>query len=83
MKLRKTIHHETLGVFRIFELFPSVFQVIDARGRTVDEFFVIEIGGGAGGVSVKQVFRHKSLRVGVPDFAQRFVSELNAARQYD
>ena len=79
MTLRRTVEHR-LGVFRIFEVAPDVFHVLDRDGRTVDEFDIIETAGAAGGISVKQAFRHKPCNPTVPDLAHSFASELNAAR---
>jgi hypothetical protein len=79
MHLRKTVDGPR-GVFRIFEFLPGVFQVLNSEGRAVDEFTLVEMGGGTGGMSVKQAVRQKRLRVGVPDLALAFVRELNAAR---
>ena len=79
MMLRKTVEHR-FGLFRIFEVAPEVFHVLDRDGRTVDAFDLVETAGGAGGISVKQAFRHKACNPTVPDLAHSFASELNAAR---
>jgi hypothetical protein len=41
LNLRKTVDGGN-GVYRIFEVSPSVFHVLDAGGRTVDEFKVLD-----------------------------------------
>jgi len=80
LDLRKTIH-DGRRVYRIFELAMAVFLVLDEEGRTVDEFKIVECGGGAKGISVKRAFREKRRRLGAPDLASVFAAELNAARE--
>jgi hypothetical protein len=79
LNLRKTVDGGH-GIYRIFECAPAVFLVLDEEGRTVDEFKIVECGGGAKGISVKKAFRHKRRRFGTPDLASGFAAELNAAR---
>jgi len=78
MNLRKTVGGHGGRVFRIFEASPGVFYVLNAEGRTVDQFEVIETVGSKGKMNC--AFRKGPLRPGAPDLAIRFVSELNAAR---
>jgi hypothetical protein len=79
LNLRKTIDGGQ-RVYRIFESAPAVFLVLDEEGRTVDEFKIVECGGGARGISVKKAFRYKRRRLGTPDLASGFAAELSAAR---
>jgi len=74
VNLRKTVESPVGRVYRIFETGAGVFHVLNSEGRTVDEFDVVDTG------KMKRAFRRGPRRVGVPDFAIRFVSELNAAR---
>lgn len=68
------------GTYRIFEFSLGFYYVLDADGRTVDQFEIVELAGMASGVSVKQAVRTKRPRPGVPNLARGLVSELNAAR---
>jgi len=74
VNLRKTVKSPGGVVYRIFETVTGVFHVLNTEGRTVDEFHVVDTG------QMKRAFRRGPRRPGVPDFAIRFVSELNAAR---
>jgi hypothetical protein len=80
LNLRKTVDGGH-GIYRIFECAPAVFLVLDEEGRTVDEFKIVECGGGAKGISVKKAFRHKRRRLGTPDLASGFAADLSSARQ--
>jgi hypothetical protein len=75
MDLRKTVAGNQ-GVFRVFEVAPNVFHVLDAEGRTVDKFEIVETRDGANGVSAKHAFRRTRLPHGVPDLSAGFTAEL-------
>ena len=79
MNLRKTVDGAR-GTYRIFEFAPDVFHVLDADGRTVDEFQVVELASHGSGTSIKRAVRSKPLRPGIPELATSFVAELNQAR---
>jgi hypothetical protein len=78
VNLRKTVNGDH-GVYRIFEVSPSVFHVLDAGGRTVDEFEIVECKGDAAGMSSKKAHRDKRRMPGAPNLADSFAVELNAA----
>lgn len=75
MNLRKTVD-DRQGVYRIFEIAPGVFHVLDSEGRTVDQFDIVDTVTDRG--TMKRAFRRGPLRRGTPDLARNFVSELNA-----
>ena len=79
MNLRKTVDGPRGRIYRIFEVTPGVFHVLNGEGRTVDEFDVVETAGKYG--KSKRAFRRGLLRPGSPDLAIPFVTELNAARR--
>ena len=77
LNLRKTVVGGN-GIYRIFEVSPSVFHVLDAGGRTVDEFKVVDCECDAAGVRAKKASRDKPRLAGAPNLAESFVGELNA-----
>jgi len=79
MKLRKTV--KACGAcYRIFELAPGVFHVLDAGGRTVDEFVIFESTSSRRGFRVERTLGHPRPQPGTPDLANVFAAELNAGR---
>ena len=80
MDLRKTVDSGH-GVYRIFEVTPTAFLVLDEDGRTVDEFKIVDSAGGAKGLSIKRAAQSKRRRFGTPDLARSFAAELNAAHK--
>jgi len=80
MKLRKTIE-DMRGVYRVFELAPNVFHVLDSDGRTVDEFALVVTEEGGGKLEVKRALRRKAHSPMVPSVVRAFASELNAERK--
>ncbi len=80
MKLRKTIE-DMRSVYRVFEVAPKVFHVLDSDGRTVDKFVLVETEGGGGKLEVKREFRRKAHSPMVPSVVRAFASELNAERK--
>jgi hypothetical protein len=80
LNLRKTVDGGN-GIYRIFEVSPSVFHVLDAGGRTVDEFKVVDCQCDATGVRAKKARRDKARLPGAPNLADSFVVELNAPRR--
>ena len=67
--------------YRVVQITSSAHVVLDARGRVVDEFEIVECSGGAKGLGTKLAFRYGRLQPGVPDLAGRFAAELNTARR--
>jgi hypothetical protein len=80
LNLRKTVDGDN-GVDRIFEVSPSVFHVLDAGGRTVDEFIVVDCECDAASGRAKKASRDKPRLPGAPNLADSFVVELNAPRR--
>ena len=80
MNLRKTVDGDN-GVYRIFEVSPSVFHVLDADGRTVDEFKIVDCECDAVGRRGKKASREKPLLPGAPNLADSFVVESSASRR--
>jgi hypothetical protein len=77
LNLRKTVDAGN-GIYRVFEVSPSVFHVLDAGGRTVDAFKVVDCECDAAGVRTKKASRDKPRLPGAPNLADSFVIELNA-----
>jgi len=75
MKLRLTVE-DMRGIYRVFEVAPNVFHVLDSDGRTVDKFALVDTAGGK--LKVKRAFRRKAQSPTAPDVARAFASELNA-----